>query len=155
MLFFFKPMVYVRHVVLVQSLHALMSRSLQYKTLVLPSSGRHMAEKWPARSHTCSLLEEMCEKHMLNLQRKNALTIKKKVLVFKEFYRVHCEQTEEKKIVRVPALMKPIIKKTKKKKRKIQLTLEQGLNCMGPLIHGVFFFFSFNTYSSTRSSTVG
>lgn len=35
--------------------------------------------------------------------------------------------------------MKTINKKTPLKK--IQLTLEQGLNCMGPLIRGVFFFF--------------
>ena len=119
-------MVYVRHVVLVQSLHALMSRSLQYKTLVLPSSGRHMAEKWPSHSHTCSLLEEMCEKHMLNLQRKKCTYNFKKVLVFKEFYRVHCEQTGEKKIARVPALMKPIIKKTKKTKEKFSWPLNKG-----------------------------
>ena len=36
--------------------------------------------------------------------------------------------------------MKTIIKKTPPQK-KIQLTLEQGLNCMGPLIRGFCFFF--------------
>lgn len=46
MLFFFKPMVaYVRAGVLVQSLYALMSRSLQSKTLVLPPSGKTYDEE--------------------------------------------------------------------------------------------------------------
>ena len=97
--FFFLNPWYVRQAVLVQSLHALMSRSLQYKTLVLPSSGRYMAKEWSARSHTCSLLEETCGKHMLNLQRKNTLMIFKKKSLCSEFYRVHCEQIGEKKIV--------------------------------------------------------